>query len=137
VALGRCTALFASARQFYRRYYGPNAVLDGSDDGHRTIPLLPLVANALKEWKLQCPKTDLGLTFPSRGGKIDSHNNIVARGLWPPQVAAGITADSKAKYRGLHSLRHFGVAAQKRPVSARSRVDQDDVGRLRASLSQG
>ena len=78
-----------------------------SDDGHRTIPMLPLVANALREWKLQCPKTDLDLVFPSRSGHIESHNNIVARGLWNSQVAAGLVMDGKAKYSGLHALRHF------------------------------
>ena len=78
-----------------------------SDDGHRTIPMLPLVANALREWKLQCPKTDLDLVFPSRGGDIESHNNIVARGLRNAQVAAGLVVDGKAKCTGLHSLPHF------------------------------
>ena len=78
-----------------------------SDDGHRTIPMLPLVANALKEWKLQCPKPDLGLTFPSRSCNIELHNNIVARRQWLPQVAAGIVTDGKAKHPGLHALRHF------------------------------
>jgi len=72
-----------------------------------TVPMLLLAANALKEWKLQCPKIDLGLTFPSRNGNIESHNNIVARGLWPPQIAAGIMLDGKPKYPGLHALRHF------------------------------
>jgi integrase len=78
-----------------------------SDDGDRTVPMLPLVANGLREWKLQCPKTDLDLVFPSRNGNIESHNNIVARGLWRAQVAAGIVVNGKAKYTGLHSLRHF------------------------------
>ena len=69
--------------------------------------MLPLVANALREWKLQCPKTDLDLVFPSRGGDIESHNNIVARGLRNAQVAAGLVVDGKAKCTGLHSLPHF------------------------------
>jgi hypothetical protein len=43
--------------------------------------MLPLVANALREWKVQCPPNDLDLVFPSRSGNIESHNNIVARGL--------------------------------------------------------
>jgi integrase len=78
-----------------------------SEDGHRTVPMLPLVANALREWKLQCPKGDLDLVFPNRKGGIESHNSIVMRGLWPAQVAAGVVVDGKAKYTGLHALRHF------------------------------
>jgi integrase len=26
-----------------------------SEDGHRSIPMMPLVVNALREWKLACP----------------------------------------------------------------------------------
>ncbi len=78
-----------------------------SEDGHRTIPMLPLVANALREWKLQCPKGDLGLVFPNRAGHIQGHSSIVPPLLWPAQVAAGVVADGKAKYAGLHALRHF------------------------------
>jgi integrase len=69
--------------------------------------MLPLAANALREWKVQCPLNDLDLVFPSRGGHIESHTNMVARGLWNAQVAAGIVVDGKAKYSGLHALRHF------------------------------
>jgi hypothetical protein len=34
--------------------------------GERTIPLLPMVANTLREWKLACPKGELDLAFPQR-----------------------------------------------------------------------
>jgi integrase len=52
-------------------------------------------------------KADLDLTFPNRSGKIESHANIIWRAFKPAQVAAGITVDGKAKYTGLHALRHF------------------------------
>ena len=95
-----------------------------SDDGNRSVPMLPLVANALREWKLQCPRTALDLVFPSRRGGIELHNVMVEWGLWPAQVTAGVCtivkdADGKvvvdakgepvrqAKYTGLHALRHF------------------------------
>jgi integrase len=79
-----------------------------SEAGERTIPLAPTLVNTLREWKLVCPKGELGLVFPNGIGRIESHQNIVNRGFIPTQVAAGVvTANGKAKYTGLHSLRHF------------------------------
>jgi integrase len=76
--------------------------------GTRTVPLAPMLTNALREWKLICPKSELGLVFPNGAGRIESHANIVNRGLIPVQIVAGVvTAKGKAKYTGLHSLRHF------------------------------
>ena len=77
-----------------------------SHSGDRTVPFPPLVANTLKEWKLACPHGEF--VFPTGAGTIESHSNIVKRGLAPVQVAAGvINAARKAKYTGLHSFRHF------------------------------
>jgi integrase len=79
-----------------------------SRSGQRTVPLSPMLVNVLREWKLQCPKGELGLVFPTASGGIYYHANIVHRGLEPAQVRAGIVdKDGKAKYTGLHSLRHF------------------------------
>lgn len=89
-----------------------------SDAGQRTIPLPPMVVNTLREWKLACPKGELGLAFPNSEGNIEWHANIIKRGLIPAQIAAGVTVDSgkvdtdgnpipAAKYPGLHALRHF------------------------------
>ena len=79
-----------------------------SEAGERTIPLPPVVVQTLREWKLQCPKGELGLAFPNGNGNIENHQNILNRGFFPAQVAAGIvTKDGKPKYTGLHSLRHF------------------------------
>ena len=100
-----------------------------SESGERAIPMLPLVLNALREWKLACPRRDTGrrdeegepigelhYVFPNRKGNLESHANIITRGWWPAQVAAGIsvsTVDGKgeqvarAKYTGLHTTRHF------------------------------
>jgi integrase len=69
--------------------------------------MLPLVVNALKEWRLGCPKSELGLVFPNPNGSVEDYNNIVRSGLLPAQIAAGVTVDGKAKYTGMHSLRHF------------------------------
>jgi integrase len=88
-----------------------------SGSGERSIPLPPSVVSALREWKLQCPKSKLGLVFPSpRGTGIVGLQYIVRSGYVPAQIAADVAfevpgADGKAikraKYPGLHSLRHF------------------------------
>jgi integrase len=84
-----------------------------TEAGERTIPLFPIVANTLREWKLKCPKGDLGLVFPNGDGKVEFHVNIVERGLKPTMIAAGVTESAgdkstlAAKYTGLHALRHF------------------------------
>jgi integrase len=79
-----------------------------STSGHRDVPMPPLLVNTLREWKLQCPKSEHGLVFPTGAGEIEYHSNIVNRGLIPAQVAAGVvTKGGKAKYTGLHALRHF------------------------------
>jgi integrase len=87
-----------------------------SESGERTVPLTPIVANTLREWKLACPKSDAGLVFPSTGGLVEHHKNIVERGLIPTLIAAGVTMEedgldgkpvNRAKYTGLHALRHF------------------------------
>lgn len=60
--------------------------------------------NTLKEWRLACPKGELGLVFPNTLG----HADIVSRYVWPTMVAAGVVDDKgEAKYTGLHALRHF------------------------------
>jgi integrase len=79
-----------------------------SESCERTVPLPPMVTNTLREWKIKCPRSPHGIVFPTRTGAIEYHTNIVHRGLGPAQIAAKIvTHDGKAKYPGLHSLRHF------------------------------
>jgi integrase len=79
-----------------------------SESGDRTIPLGPLVLKALKEWKLACPKGELGLVFPNGNGNLEAHVNIIRRTLCPVQIAAGVVnGKSAAKYPGMHALRHF------------------------------
>lgn len=89
-----------------------------SDAGQRTIPLPPMVVNALKEWKLACPKGKLDLVFPNGEGNVEWHANIIKRGLHPTLIAAGVALKSEAidsegapimvpKYSGMHALRHW------------------------------
>jgi integrase len=75
--------------------------------GAREIPMSPMVVNALREWKLACPKGALGLVFPNGSGNIENHANIANRGFYAVQGKAGIVdGQGKPKY-GLHALRHF------------------------------
>lgn len=102
-----------------------------SASGERAIPAPPMVINALKEWKLTCPRRDTGkrdtagekimvldLVFPNGRGKVEQLNNILRRGLQPAWMAAEVTVDTgetdeagkpllAAKYFGMHALRHF------------------------------
>jgi integrase len=72
------------------------------------VPLLPILVATLRAHRLACPKGALDLVFPSRKGRVESHFNIVNRGLIPAMIAAGVITESgRAKYTGLHSLRHF------------------------------
>ena len=102
-----------------------------SGAGEREIPMAPSVFNALREWKLECPRVKeddqavgvLGLVFPNGAGKVENHANIVNRGLAPLQVSAGVSVNKldpagkpilgkdgkaikKARY-GMHAFRHF------------------------------
>ena len=64
------------------------------------IPLGPWSSNTLREWKLACPKGDLGLVFPTARGRIEHHKNIV-RALAPVLIAAGLTdKDGQAEVHG-------------------------------------
>ena len=71
----------------------------------RTVPLLPMVANALREWRLACPRD--GLVFSGSHGQPITLPTIIRRAWHPAQVTAGVVAGSRAKYSGLHALRHF------------------------------
>jgi integrase len=97
-----------------------------SEDGERAIPIPPTTLQALREWKLSCPRRDgeLHYVFPNGSGNVEAHANIITRGLIPTWEAAGVVVPVKdaegkpvrdgkgkpmvtAKYTGLHSLRHF------------------------------
>jgi len=78
-----------------------------SHAGRRAIPMAPLVVNALREWRLACPKGRLNLVFPTGTGSVQSHANIAGRGWEPLQRALGLVDEQgRPRYR-LHSLRHF------------------------------
>ena len=76
--------------------------------GERTIPMPPMLINTLREWKLACPKSERDLAFANGRGNPDDWKEIVHDSYRPAQVAAGVVnAKGRAKYGGLHALRHF------------------------------
>ncbi|MGO7779351.1 tyrosine-type recombinase/integrase [Rhizobium ruizarguesonis] len=88
-----------------------------SEAGVRTIPVPPLVVNALKGLKLK-QSNQASVVFANPDGDSRSHSNVVTKGLQPAMVRAGVTIPTgkldkhgapilKAKYTGLHALRHF------------------------------
>jgi len=88
-----------------------------SEAGERTVPMTPIVINALKEWKLATGGK--GLVFGNGKGNVESLANIINRGLVPPQVAAGLTnKQGRARYTGMHALRHFHASWCINPKSA-------------------
>jgi integrase len=98
-----------------------------SKAGTRTVPIPPMLVKILREWKAACPPSELDLAFPNGAGGIESHQNIVQRGLQPAMIKAKLINKAaakvdpktgkakpktgkvkpKAKYTGLHALRHF------------------------------
>jgi integrase len=74
--------------------------------GRRTVPLLPMCVNALREWKLASGTAD-GLVFPGRHGRPLAHRILITH--WhAAQIRADIVgADGKPRYPGLHALRHW------------------------------
>lgn len=95
-----------------------------SEAGERTVPMPPSLVSVLREWKLACPKGELGLVFPNGQGNPERRENIVRRGLEPTMLRAGVSVravDGKGKpqnddngkpitlpkYTGMHALRHF------------------------------
>lgn len=88
-----------------------------SAKSRREIALPVETVRALQEWKLQCPKGDLGLVMPNGAGNVENSGNIYNRLWYPLQIRAGLstmetipTPDGPqirptAKYN-CHALRH-------------------------------
>jgi integrase len=78
--------------------------------GNRDIPLPPIVANTLRQWRQSCPASAIELVFPGSGGAIESYFTIRSSFWIPIQERLGMTtADGQARY-GFHSLRHAAAS---------------------------
>lgn len=97
-----------------------------SADSQRVVPIPSKTLAALREWKTQCPKLEgrQHFVFPNGSGNVESHSNVIERGLIPAWERASITVPVldehgtpkrddegrpvvRAKYTGAHSLRHY------------------------------
>jgi integrase len=83
-----------------------------SKSGKRSVPMLPMLVNALKEWRLAAaPASEADLVFPASRGQPLTIFQITRAHWWPAQVRAGLVKGdgktTRAKYSGFHSLRHF------------------------------
>jgi integrase len=72
--------------------------------GFRLIPLPDIVVAELRKWKLQCPKTDLALVFPSERKAVLSHTSLHRLHLNPVQEAAKLSIYSS------HAFRHCAAS---------------------------
>jgi len=100
VDLGKGTLTVRQRADRYQEIGSPK-----SRTSQRTIPLAPMVVNALREWKLACPFSTLDLVFPTPDGHVQQHSSQ-HRGLGSVLVSAGIGEDPRAPKYGMHSLRH-------------------------------
>lgn len=97
-----------------------------SEAGHRTIPISGALVKVLREWKLRCPKGELGLVFPNAAGKVQDYSHLLRRRFFPLQIKAGVCdpvlVDGKPKTdndgkavmqprHGFHALRHAAASA--------------------------
>jgi integrase len=80
-----------------------------SKAGQREIPMSPIVVNVLREWKLASSNNG-DLVFPNGVGKPETHSNLVNRGWFGTQVAAGVVDDEGGPKYAFHSLRHFAAS---------------------------
>ena len=81
-----------------------------SKAGKRDIPLAPIVVNALKQWRDECPKGPLDLVFPNGSGNVESLTNIWKRFWIPLQIECGMTSNTGEPLYGFHALRHAAAS---------------------------
>jgi integrase len=78
--------------------------------GTRDIPLVPMAINALRQWRVGCPKGDLDLMFPNGAGNVESQGNILNRVWGPLQRSCAITDDNGRGRYTFHALRHAAAS---------------------------
>lgn len=58
--------------------------------GRRDVPMAPVVLNTLREWRLACPRGELGLVFPTSSGAVMDHAMVYRRCFGDVQIACGV-----------------------------------------------
>ena len=75
--------------------------------GRRSVPLLPMLVQALRHWQLASSANAANLVFPARRGPL-ALQSIIQSHWHPVQLRAGlVAANGRPKYSGFHALRHF------------------------------
>ena len=73
--------------------------------GRRDVPLSPMVVNALREWRLRCPRGNFNLVFPNTAGGMMNPPDYL-RLCWYPLLAACALS---GRYE-FHDLRHVAAS---------------------------
>ena len=120
-----------------------------SKAGDRLVPLGPLVLNALREWKLACPKGELGLVFPTirrthcRAQQLSARaqGHDARRWVDGSQGKAEVRRSARAAallcvvvHQSARS-RWPRLAAESGAGTTRTFLDRDDDGHVRSSVS--
>lgn len=79
---------------------------------YRTIHMPASAMRALKAWKAQCPKGELGLVFPNWQGDVESHTNLTNRGWYVLLEKSGFKEKKKPPRYPLKSLRHVRASLE-------------------------
>ena len=88
-----------------------------SETSERTLPIPPITLATLREWKLQCPKSEAGFVFVTPNGK-PMHKTEALDGIHRAQRRAKVAgADGRPKYN-LKAFRHFYASWLINPKSA-------------------
>lgn len=77
-----------------------------TETSQRKVDIAPSLSLELKKWKLQSPKNDMNLVFPTRFGHPVIHSNFVQLYFKPALKEAGLNA---VKW---HSLRHTNASVR-------------------------
>jgi integrase len=81
-----------------------------SKAGKRDIPLAPIVINALKQWRADCPTGELNLVFATRSGLPQGQSNILDQ-VWVPLLhKCRLLNDSGGHRYNFHMLRHAAAS---------------------------
>jgi integrase len=116
----RCVNLDSRLLHVERRADAFNALgPPKSRAGRRTVPLSPMVVNALREWRLACPKGPLDLVFPNTLGTLMQPPDILRLCWYPLMAACGLMIEAGADDGGkpfykpkydFHHLRHAAAS---------------------------
>lgn len=49
--------------------------------GVRDVPLSPMVINTLRQWRLACPQSELGIVFTTKNGTLFIYSQIAKMGI--------------------------------------------------------